>query len=161
MKLAKAFLFVVAIVIAACAVKSLDMTTYPVALDTQVWISSDVRRQVDSMALLTGQTREEQAMCVTSYRYVETERGRAVKVDQLGPANLYWSDSLNIYVRQGDMLCGSKVPVFHTHIIETSVWGQPSPLDSATAANYFHAPFHLVLSVRDTRPVKLTFYALR
>jgi hypothetical protein len=162
MRFAKPVGTFLACIAVGCALKPIEYGTYPTRHGVQVWASGLARRQLDSIAWLTGVLRAEQAACVTAYRVIETESGTVVKIDRLDPAMTHWSDSLNIWVPDlTSRLCPEHTPVLHTHVVENEMWGQPSPVDEATAERRFLARFHVLLSVRGGQAAKLTIYSLR
>ena len=161
---AKALALVIACILIGCAVKPLNVATYPVEPRFQVMLSTVADQELTKLADLTRITRKEQAACVSLYtiKHLGGERFLFVLL-KLQPSSPYDSDSLLIWTRGNKPFCPDSMPNLHTHIVRNSVWGRPSEWDVEHDQDWSSAPFKVLLSVSDRarEPSKLTLYGIR
>ncbi len=121
--------------------------------------------QLESLATVTRSTRNEQCACVTHFGALPVQKGGwIIAIIAIGPsANFHHSDSL--YVYGVGPLCPKGTPIVHSHIVPNEVWGRPSSFDldrvQILRDSDYAAPFHVLVSVGDKPPSKITIYGLR
>lgn len=158
----KALGTVIACLVIGCAIKPLEVATFPVMQTVKVLVSREASDQVERLADLTRRTYAEQAACVVSYGYLPTVgHGAVIAIMELGPSNPYDSDSLRIWTLDDRPFCADTLPNIHTHVVPNEVWGRPSEWDMEHALHWSRAPFKVIVSVGPRRPSKLTVYGIR
>lgn len=158
----KALATVIGCIAVACAVKPLDVATYPTTQTVRVMISPDGTKAINALADLTRKTRKEQAACVVTYAVLEVANGaRVVAINELGPSRPYASDSLKVWTIDTKPFCDGLAASLHTHIVQNAVWGEPSEWDRAHERDWTEAPFKVLVSVPAKGPSKVTVYGIR